>query len=92
MWIMEEIHVEWTESIICPLFEKGDRKLCLNCGRITLPNVTYVFSSLIEKKLSELVEHNIGQYQMEFTPNRSTTENIRIVRQIYEKCFEYQIN
>jgi hypothetical protein len=29
---------------------------------------------------------------MEFTPNRSTTENIRIVRQIYEKCFEYQIN
>jgi hypothetical protein len=39
-----------------------------------------------------MVERNIGRYQMEFRPNRSTTENIRIVRQIYKKCFEYQID
>jgi len=29
---------------------------------------------------------------MEFRPNRSTMENIHIVRQIYEKCFEYRID
>lgn len=51
-----------------------------------------MFSSLIQKKLSEMVEHNIGKYQMEFRSNISTTENIHIVRQIYEKCFEYQID
>jgi hypothetical protein len=66
---MEEIPVEWTEGIICPLFKKGDRKLCINCRGITLLNVTYkVFSSLIQKKLSEMVECNIGMYQMEFGP------------------------
>jgi len=94
MWIMEEISCEWTEGIICPLFEKGDRKLCLNCRGITLLNVTYkAFSSLIHKKLSEMVEHHIGKYKMEFRPNRSTTENTHIVRQrVYKKCFEYQID
>jgi len=51
-----------------------------------------VFSPLIQKKLSEMVECNIGRYQMEFRPNRSTMENIHIVRQIYEKCFEYRID
>ena len=29
---------------------------------------------------------------MEFRLNRSTMENIHIVRQIYEKCFKYQID
>ena len=57
MWIMEEIPVEWTKVIICPLFKKCDRKLCLNCRGITLLNVTCkVFSSLIQEKLSEMVE------------------------------------
>jgi hypothetical protein len=94
VWIFEEIRFEWTEGVICPLFKKGDRKLCLNCRCITLLNVTYkVFSSLIQKKLSEMVEHNIGKYEMEFRPNRSTTKNIHIVRRrVYEKCFEYQID
>ena len=94
VWIIEEIPSEWTEGIICPFFKKGDRKLCLNCRGITLLNVTYkVFSSLIQKKVSEMVEHNIGKYEVEFRPYRSTTENTHIVRQrVYEKCFEYQID
>lgn len=90
---MEEVPVEWTEGIICPLLKKGDRKIFLNCRGITLLYVTYkVFFSLIQKKLSKMVEHNIGNYQLEFRPNRSTTESIHIVRQIYEKCFKYQID
>ena len=56
---MEEVPVEWvewTEGVICSLFKKGARKLCLNCRDITLLNVTYkLFSSLIQKKLSEMV-------------------------------------
>jgi hypothetical protein len=29
---------------------------------------------------------------MEFRPNRSTTDNIFMVRQIYEKCCEFNID
>jgi hypothetical protein len=29
---------------------------------------------------------------MGFRPNRSTIDNIFIVRQIYEKCYEYNID
>jgi hypothetical protein len=62
VWIMGEILVEWTKDIMCPLFKKGDRKLCLKYRGITVPNVTYkVFSSLIQKKLSKMVEHIIGK-------------------------------
>lgn len=39
-----------------------------------------------------MVEHNIGEYQIGLRPNRSTTDNIHIVRQIYEKPYEYQID
>jgi hypothetical protein len=61
MRIIEEISVEWTKGMICPVFKKEDRKLCLNCRGITLLNVTYkVFSFLIQKVLAEMVEHNMG--------------------------------
>jgi hypothetical protein len=60
MRIIEEISVERTEGMIGPVFKKEDRKLCLNCGGITLLNVTYeLFSFLIQKVLAEMVEHNM---------------------------------
>ena len=39
-----------------------------------------------------MLEPEIGNYQMGFRPNRSTIDNIFIVRQIYEKCHEYNID
>ena len=38
-----------------------------------------------------MVEHKIGEYQMGFRPNRSTINNIFLIRQIYETCNEYNI-
>jgi len=34
----------------------------------------------------------MGNYQMGFGTNRSIRDNIFIVRQIYEKCYEYNID
>ena len=51
-----------------------------------------IFAILLYNRLSTIIEPEIGNYQMGFRPNRSTTDNIFIVRQIYEKCYEYNID
>jgi hypothetical protein len=56
-------------------------------------NITYkIFAILLYNQLSKLIEAEIGDYQMGFRPNRSTIDNIFMVRQIYEKCHEYNID
>jgi len=37
------------------------------------------------------MEGKLGEYQMGFRPDRSTIDNIYILRQMYEKCHEYNI-
>jgi len=40
----------------------------------------------------ENIENKLEGNQMEFSPNRSTMDNISIVRQIFEKCPEHSID
>jgi len=47
---------------------------------------------LLYNQLSKITEPEIGNYQIGFKRNRSTIDNIFIVRQIYEKCHEYNID
>jgi len=92
IWNNEQISEESAEGIICPIFKKGDRRLCNNYRPITLLNVVYkIFAILLHNRICTVVEHKIGEYQMGFRPNRSTIDNIFIIRQIYEKCHEYTI-
>jgi sorting nexin-29 len=87
-----KIPSEWTEGILCPVYKKGDRKQCNSYRGITLLNITYkIFAILLYNRLSEIMEPEIGNYQMGFRPNRSIIDNIFIVRQIHEKCYEYNI-
>jgi hypothetical protein len=77
-----------------PIHKKGDRKKqCNNYRGISLCNITYkIFEILLYNQLSEIIKPEIGNYQMGFRPNRSTVDNILIVRQIYEKCSEYNFD
>jgi hypothetical protein len=50
-----------------------------------------VFSTYLYNKQSEIIENKICENQRGFRPNRSTIDNIHIVRQIYEKSHEYNI-
>jgi sorting nexin-29 len=89
IWKQEIIPWEWSEGILCPIYKKGDRKQCNNYRGISLLNITYkIFAILLYNRLSERIEPETGNYQMGFRPNRSTIDNIFIVRQIYEKCYE----
>jgi hypothetical protein len=60
---------------------------------ISLLKIIYkIFAILLYNRLSKITEPEIGDYQMGLRPNRSTVDNIFIVRQIYEKCYEYNID
>jgi hypothetical protein len=50
-----------------------------------------IFAILLHNRICTVVEHKIGEYQMGFRPNRSKIDNIFIIRQIYEKCHEHNI-
>ena len=92
IWEEETLPREWTEGIICPIYKKGDRMLCSNYRPITLLNVVYkIYTILINNKLSKAVEDKLEECQMGFRTNRSTIDNLFIIRQIIEKCHEFNI-
>jgi sorting nexin-29 len=83
---------EWEIGVICPIFKKGDRRECSNYRGITLLNTVYkIFTCLIYNRLVKYSELTLGEYQSGFRPSRSTIDQIQVVRQILEKCYEYGI-
>jgi len=86
----ETLPTEWTEGIICSIYKKGNRMICSNYIPITLLNAVYkIFSILINSRLTKILESKLQDCQMGFRPNRSTVNHIFIVRQIIEKCHEF---
>ena len=80
---------QWNEGIICPMYKNGDRLGCTNYRPITLLNVTYkIFATILNQRPVDVVETKSGGYQSGFRPKRSTIDNIFMVRQIMEKCYE----
>lgn len=92
VWEDEKMPEKWKEAIICPIYKKGDRSKCENYRPISLLNVAYkIFSIILNNKLSELVEKQLDEIQSGFRSNKSTIDNIFMLRQILEKCHEYNI-
>jgi len=58
-----------------------------------LLNIAYkIFTMILNNRLSEIVESKLSDAQSGFRPNRSTLDSIFIVRQTFEKCYEYNID
>jgi hypothetical protein len=92
IWEKEELPADWENSIICPIYKKGDRLQCKSYRPITLLNVAYkIFATILCNKLSEIMEGKLGEYKTVFRPNKSTVDNIFILCQMYEKCYKYNI-
>lgn len=84
---------EWRNGIIVPIHKKGSRLECANYRPITLLSIVYkILSKIINNRLKPHVEEFITDYQCGFKPNRSTTDNIYVVRQSMEKCLEHNID
>ena len=80
---------KWKESIIVPIYKKGDKTDCNNYTGISLLPTTYkILSNILLSSLIPYMEEVIGDHQCGFRCNRSTTDHIFCVRQILEKKWE----
>lgn len=92
IWRKEQLPSEWKIGIICPLYKKGDKLECANYRGITLLNTAYkVFANILHQRLQTYAEEIIGEYQAGFRGDRATTDQIFAIRQILEKCREFNI-
>ena len=92
IWNNEIIPEEWKLAVIVPIYKKGDKMDCANYRGISLLNTTYkVFAYVLYQRLLPYAEENIGEYQCGFRNDRSTTDQLFVIRQIMEKCREFNV-
>jgi sorting nexin-29 len=92
IWDNEKLPDQWNEGIICPIFKKGDRLNCENYRPITLLNIAYkIYAILLNNRLAKIVGKQLSDAQMGFRPNRSTNDYIFVIRQVFDKCHEFNI-
>jgi len=93
IWNKEQLPKEWLQGIIYPIYKKGERTICSNYRPITLLNIAYkTFAITLNNRLTRIIEPKLSDAQSGFRPNRSTIDNIFIVRQTFEKSYEYNID
>ena len=87
---MEELPEEWKESIIIPIYKKGDKTDCNNNRGISLLPTTYkILSNILLSRLTPYAEEVIGDHQCGFRHNRWISHHICYIRQMLEKNWEY---
>jgi hypothetical protein len=86
IWNKEELPEQWKESIIVPVYKKGDKTDCSNYRGISLLSTTYkILSNILLSRLTQYAEEIIGENQCGFRCNRSYTDHIFCIRQTPEK-------
>jgi hypothetical protein len=86
IWNKEELPGKWKESVIVPIYKKGDKTDCSNYRGISLLSTTYkILSKILLSRLTRYAEEIIWDHQCGFRRSRSTTDHIFSIRQILEK-------
>ena len=82
----EELPEEWKDSIIVPIYKKGDKTDCSIYRGISLLTNTYkILANILLSRFIPYAEGIIGVHRYGFRRNRSTTVHIFCIRQIPEK-------
>jgi hypothetical protein len=64
---MVELPDQWKESVIAPIYKKGDKIGCSNYCRISLLPTSYkILYNILFSRLSPYVEEIIGDHQCGF--------------------------
>jgi hypothetical protein len=89
VWNKEELPDQWKESIIAPVYKKGDKTDCNNYRGISLLSTSYkIVSNLLLSRLGPYIDEITGDHQCGFRRDRSTTDQIFCIHEILEK-WEY---
>jgi len=65
---------EWNESIVCPIYKKGEKSECSNYREISPLNTAYkILATVINNIPTTYAENLLSQEQNGFRRNRSTT-------------------
>jgi hypothetical protein len=81
---------EWKESIIVPVYKKGDKTDCSSNFRgISILSILSILSSILLSRLTPCAQEIIGDNQYGFQCNRPTTEHVFHICQILEKKWEF---
>jgi len=83
VWNKEELPEEWKESVIVPIYKKGDKADCSNCrGMSLLPTMYKILSNILLSRLTAYAEEITGDHRCGFRPNRSTADHIFCIHHI----------
>jgi hypothetical protein len=86
IWTTENKPQEWNMEIIRPIYKQGDKLECNNYRDITLLNKTYkTFSIILNERLKTATEKIIGECQCGFRRNKSTIDQMFVLRQMTER-------
>jgi hypothetical protein len=82
---------QWKESIIVPIYEKGDKTDCSSNYRgISVLSTSYkILSNILLSRLTRYVDKITEDHQCGFQRNQSITDQIFCICQILEKKWEY---
>jgi hypothetical protein len=90
-WNKEELPQWWKESIIVPVYKKSHKTDCSNYRGTSLLSTTYnILSNILLSRLTPYAEEIIGDHLCGFQRNRSTTDHIFCIRQIFENKMRIQ--
>ena len=85
IWDQEEVPRDWCESVIVPIYKKGDRSSCENHRGISLVTIaSKLLTGIILRRLSAARERGTRENQAGFRPGRGCIDHIFTLRQILE--------
>ena len=86
IWNKEELPEQWKESILLPIYKKGNKTYCSNYrGTLVLPDTYRILPVIFLSMLTPYTLEMIGHHQGGFRHNRSTTDHIFCILQILVK-------
>ena len=91
IWKEEKVPINWKKGLIVKLPKKGNLKNCKNWRGITLlPVISKILGRILIDRIKAGLDHQLRKEQAGYRSNRSTIDQIFILRNIIEQSIEWQ--